>query len=249
MSNAKSDFFEELKIGIDFLSSIICEYKKKDNIEIEIRLGQIQFDSFKSGLGSNDFFNKIKNTLDSAKCWDKIINNKHEELCNNGLRRTTVFNGKKIMKHQCIKKERLINKNLKYLGTPYDLRISVSKEIPTEDKIKSGTGVLRKKNRFSYYYKDYVIDLTTVEQIHNGVSEINYELEIEFINLKNDISDKYRAHSGLLLIRDVINICEKIEDGCKLSAEETKETKKTKETNENDDYNLAKQINNMEISP
>ena len=241
MSDFKSDFFDELKVGIDTLSSLICEYKNKDNIEIEIRLGQIQFNSFKSGLGSKDFFNKIKNTLDSAKCWDKVVNNKHEELCHNGLRRTTVFNGKKVMKHQCIKKERLINKNFEYSGTPYDLRISVSKEIPTEDKIKSGTGIIRKKNRFSYYYKDYIIDLTIVEQIDNGVSETNYELEIEFINLKSDVSDKYRAHSGLLLIRDVVNMCEKIENGCKL----INVTNVTNDTNHND---LSKKLSDMEIS-
>ena len=148
--------------------------------------------------------------------WNKVINNKHEELCMNGIRRTTMFNGKKVMRHQCIKKERLLNINLEYSGTPYDVRISVSKEIPVEDKIKNGTGVLRKKNRYSYYYKDYVIDLTMVEQIDNGVSEIIYELEVEFKNLKNDISDKYRAHSGLLLIRDIINMCEKLEQGCEL---------------------------------
>jgi len=241
MSDSKSDFFDELKVGIDTLSSLICEYKNKDNIEIEIRLGQIQFNSFKSGLGSKDFFNKIKNTLDSAKCWDKVVNNKHEELCHNGLRRTTVFNGKKVMKHQCIKKERLINKNFEYSGTPYDLRISVSKEIPTEDKIKSGTGIIRKKNRFSYYYKDYIIDLTIVEQIDNGVSETNYELEIEFINLKSDVSDNYRAHSGLLLIRDVINMCEKIKDKCKL----INVTNVTNDTNHND---LSKKLSDMEIS-
>ena len=212
--SAKSDFENELKAGIDKLSILICEYKKKDNIEIELRLGQIQFNEFKSGLGSKDFFIKIKDTLDSSKVWDKVINNKHEELCINGIRRTTMFNGKKVMKHQCIKKERILNVDFQYSGTPYDVRISVSKEIPVEDKIKNGTGVLRKKNRFSYYYKDYVIDLTMVEQIENGVSDIVYELEVEFKNLKNDISDKYRAHSALLLLRDIINMCEKLQTVC-----------------------------------
>ena len=216
MTSFKNDYFDELKNAIDSLSSLICEYKKINNIEIEIRLGQIQFNQFKSGLGSKDFFNKIKSILDDSKCWDKVVNNKHEELCINGIRRTTVFNGKKVMKHQCIKKEKILNENFEYLGTPYDIRIAISKEIPTEEKIKSGEGILRKKNRFSYYYKDYIIDLTIVEQVENGVSEINYELEVEFINFKNDISDKYRAHSGLLLIRDIINMCENIKEGCKL---------------------------------
>lgn len=213
---SQNDFSEELKSGIDYLSQIINQYKKTENIEIEIRLGQIQFDGFKSGLGSKDFFDKIKNTLDSAKCWTKIINNKSEELCNNGIRRTTHFNGKKVMKHQCIKKEKIVNKNFEYTGTPYDLRISVSKEIPVDDKIKPGNGIIRKKNRYSYYYKDYIVDLTEVEQIENQVSVINYELEVEFTNLKSDVSNMYRAHSGLLLIRDIINMCEKIECGSKL---------------------------------
>ena len=231
----KQDYYDELKMGIDILTSIICEHKKKSNIEIEIRLGQIQFNEFKSGLGSKDFFNKIKNILDSSKCWDKVINNKYEELCLNNLRRTTFFNGKKIMKHQHIKKLKLYKDDLEYTGTPYDIRISVAQEIPTADKIKSGEGIIRKKNRFSYYYKDYRIDLTTVEQIDNGVSIINYELEVEFINLNNnnDILDKYRAHSGLLLIRDIINMCEEIETGSKLILSEK---------------NLSKSLNNMEIN-
>jgi len=213
---SKIDFEDELNDGINVLSSIIYEYKKKDNIEIEIRLGQIQFNEFKPGLGSKEFFFKIKDKLDSSTVWDKVINNKHEELCLNGIRRTIMFNGKKVMKSQCIKKERILNSNLQYSGTPYDVRISVSKEIPVEDKIKLGTGILRKKNRYSYYFKEYVIDLTIVEQIENCVSVIIYELEVEFTNLKNDISDKYRAHSGLLLLRDIINMCEKIEDNSKL---------------------------------
>ena len=215
-SITNNDFFDEMKSGIINLSSMIKQYKKSDNIEIEIRLGQIQFDRFKSGLGSKEFFDKIKNTLDAAKCWTKVINCKSEELCNNGLRRTTLFNGKKITKNQCIKKEKILIKNFEYSGTPYDLRISVAKEIPVDDKIKSGNGIIRKKNRYSYYYKDYIVDLTEVEQIENKVSLINYELEIEFTNLHSNISDEYRAHSGLLLIRDMINMCEKIELGSEL---------------------------------
>ena len=210
-STNNSDFFDELKIGIDNLSSFIAEYKKKDNIEIELRIGQIQHDGFKPGLGSKDFYNKIKNTLDSCKTWSKIVNNKSEEICSNGLRKMTTFNGKKVMKQECIRKEKIIKKDIKYTGTPYDIRIAVSKEIPVQDKIK--TGILRKKNRHSYYHKDYRIDLTITEQIDNEVSITNYELEVEFLNIKNEVNDMYRAHSGFLIMRDMINMCEQIEDG------------------------------------
>lgn len=221
-----SDFFDELKIGIEKLSEIISENKKKENLEIEVRIGQIQHDGFNPGLNSKEFYDKIKTTLDTCKIWKKVINNKTEELCSNGIRRTLTYNGKKVMKHQCIRKEKILTTDLSYSGTPYDLRISASKEIPVEDKIKTGTGILRKKNRFSYYHEDYRIDLTIVEQIENGVSCINYELEVELLNIKNEISDKYRAHSCILLMRDMINMCEKIEKGSKLELLVKKEKEK-----------------------
>lgn len=211
-----NDFYTELKNGIDILTDMIEEFKTENNIEIELRLGQIQFNEFKAGLGSEKFFEIIKKRLDTAKCWTKVLNNKYEELCLNGLRRTISINGKKVIKNQCIRKEKIKNINLEYCETPYDIRISISREIPSEEKLKSGTGILRKKDRYSYYYKDYIIDLTNVEQIDNGVSVFFYELEVEFINLKNDISNKYRAHSGLLLMRDIINMCEEIQENSKL---------------------------------
>ena len=214
--NTNSDFESELQIGINKLMSLISEYKKKDKVEIEIRLGQIQHNGFKSGLGSKDFYNRIKNTLDSSKAWTKIINTKTEEYCESGLKRITSFNGKKVMKHQSIKKNKISTIDLQYYGTPYDIRLCVSTEIPVEDKINVKNSTLRKKNRYSYIYKDYQIDLTQVEQIYNGVSEINFELEVELNNLQNNVIDKYRAHSALLLIRDIINMCEKIESGCKI---------------------------------
>jgi hypothetical protein len=234
----KNDFYNELTTGINELSKLIKKYKNTENIEIELRLGQIQFNGFNSGLGSKTFYDKIKSILDSSKCWSKIETNNFEELCNNGIRRTISINGKKVIKHNYIKKEKIETKDLEYSGTPYDIRICVSKETPIIDKnvkIKTGTGIIRKKNRTSYYYKDYVLDLTIVEQIENNVSEIKYELEVEFLNLlqidKTDkteqnktqvqgpaavatqVTDVFRAHSGLLLIRDMINMCEKIEDG------------------------------------
>lgn len=121
-----------------------------------------------------------------------------------------------MLNYSLLDKEKIKNINLEYCETPYDIRISISREIPSEEKLKSGTGILRKKDRYSYYYKDYIIDLTNVEQIDNGVSVFFYELEVEFINLKSDISDKYRAHSGLLLMRDIINMCEEIQENSKL---------------------------------
>ena len=210
-----NDYYDELSVGIDFLTKMIKEYKSNDNIEIEIRIGQIQYDGFKSGLSNKDFYNRIKLKLDSSKVWSKVLTPKTEETCHNGLRRIEKFNNKKV-KYEHIMKKKHSFKDLQYSGTPYDIRLCASSEIKTEDKIQKGEGIIRKKNRTSYYYKDYVIDLTLVEQIKNGVVNINYELEIEIVNLKNEISDKYKAHSALLLIRDIINMCENIDNESKI---------------------------------
>jgi hypothetical protein len=202
------DFYDELKIGIDELQQLIARYKMDKEIEIELRIGQIQFDGFKPGMGAKSFYEKVKNILTASNCWEKVTEDKYTEWHQDGIRKTTVHNGKKI-KPICIKKEKLQNINLKYNNAPYDIRISVAKEVAVSTKItKTAKTVIRNKIRHSYYYRDYRIDLTEVEQICNNVTENKYELELEFLNLDSKVSDLYRAHSGFLLFRDIINMCE-----------------------------------------
>lgn len=210
------DFYYELEEGIFELANIFYQYKKNDNIEIELRIGQIDTSNnrFNPGLGSQDFYNKIQKVLESNKNWDKIIKTTSEELINNDIRKTLKYNNKKVIKNVCIKKNKIKTVDFTYNGTPYDIRMSVSNEIPTDEKIK--TGIKREKDRTSYCHKDYRFDLTTIIQTDNTVSTTIYEMEIEFLNLKNNVSDIYRAHSGLLLMRDIINMCETITSDCKL---------------------------------
>ena len=213
------DFVNELDSGIQELKGVISEYKQTENVEIELRIGRIEGDKFNSGLKSESFFNQIKERLDSNPNWDKVLKIKTTELNNQGVRKITHFNDKKMAKSSCIKKSRLKNINLRYNNTPYDIRIGVSKEIDSDIKIRIGT--TRIKDRVSYFHKDYRLDLTKVEQTENTVTSINYEFEVEFLNLDNEVSDLYRAHSGLLIMRDIINMCEPITES-KLELEQTK---------------------------
>ena len=213
------DFVHELHSGIQELKGVISEYKQTENVEIELRIGRIEGDKFNSGLKSESFFNQIKERLDSNSNWDKVLKIKTTELNNQGVRKITHFNDKKMVKSSCIKKSRLKNINLRYNNTPYDIRIGVSKEIDSDIKIRIGT--TRIKDRVSYFHKDYRLDLTKVEQTENTVTSINYEFEVEFLNLDNEVSDLYRAHSGLLIMRDIINMCEPITES-KLELEQTK---------------------------
>jgi len=202
------DFYDELKIGIDELQKIIMQNKTNKEIQIRLIIGQIQFDGFKPGMGSKTFYDKVKEILTASNCWEKIAEDTFTEWQQNDIRKITVHNGKKV-KSNCIRKETLHHINLKYNNAPYDIHISIAKEVTVSTKItKNATTLISNKNRCSYYYRDYRIDLTEIEQICNNVAENKYELELEFLNLDSNISDLYRAHSGFLLLRDIINMCE-----------------------------------------
>jgi len=219
----EKDFYQELEVGILELSKIIKKYKKQDNLEIELRIGRIVEEEetpgkiyFESGLSNQEFYEKIQSQLEKCEVWQKKIKNKTEEYIHKNLRKTVSFNGKKLVKPTYIQKDKIYNLDLTYTNTPYDIRISVAKEIEDNDiKFKnSDAKILRKKERTSYFYKDYRIDLTEVNSIdNNGIETKTYELEVELLNLKNNVNDIYRAHSSLLLTRDFINMCETIEDG------------------------------------
>jgi hypothetical protein len=207
----ETDYINQFNESINDLSNIIEKYKKNSVIEIEVRIGRFESGKFVPGLNSKEFFDKIKNTLNASNCWTKVNNIITEDICQDNIKRITNLNGKKVAKHIYQMKEKVTNIDYSYENTPYDIRINVSKETTVLDKkIKSNEGLTRKKNRLSFIFKDYSIDLTEVTIIDNGIETINYEVEVELINLESNVSNFYRAHQTLLIIRDLINMCESI---------------------------------------
>ena len=207
----ETDYINQFNGSIGDFEKIIEKYKKNSVIEIEVRIGRFESGKFIPGLNSKEFFDKIKNTLNISKCWTKVNNIITEDLCQDNIKRITFLNGKKVTKHIYQMKEKVIYIDYSYENTPYDIRINISKETTVLDKkIKSTEGLTRKKNRQSFIFKDYSIDLTEVTIIENGIETINYEVEVELINLESDVSNFYRAHQTLLIIRDLINMCESI---------------------------------------
>lgn len=217
---SKSDFFSELNDGINILKELIKKYKASENTEIELRIGQIQENSFIAGLNSSDFYEKI---LEKLKCCNefKKIKNTTEDIISDKYRKTISFNNKKVSKQIVMYKNTIEKHNLTYTGTPYDIRISVAREIMVNDvKVQKTTeSIIRKKERNSFIYKeDYRIDITKVTTTQNTVENVTHELEVELLNLRSNVSDVYRAHSALLLLRDAINFCEEISEDSKLES-------------------------------
>lgn len=212
----KTDYYNQLSDAIAVLEDIIKKYKLNESVEIELRIGQFNQGSFCPGLRSEEFYLKVKNALESCKSFTKTLESYTEELVHNGFRRTMLFNTKKVQKNITIKKEKLLVKDFNYKGTPYDVRISVctEKEVASHEKIKSGEGILRKKKRNSFFIDFFRFDLTKVITVDNTVETTTYEFEIEIT--RDFIDAHHTAHSALLKMRDIVNICEEITDESKM---------------------------------
>lgn len=196
-----SDHFNQLESAIKTLETLIKKYKNYKNVEIEIKLGRID-GSFVAGIHSESFYEKIKETLNSYKGWDSVKEENTIDYIKDSYRKTGDI---------IIHKKRLETVNFMFKGTPYDFRICVSTETPcTLTSFKHS--LIRKKNRVSYVYKECKLDLTKIEEETNDEIIENEEFEVELIKLNSSTSDVYRAHSAMLKIRDIINICEQIDN-------------------------------------
>tara|TARA_Y100000389_G_C17342916_1_gene454318 strand:- start:277 stop:894 length:618 start_codon:yes stop_codon:yes gene_type:complete len=196
-----SDHFSQLEPAIKILETLIKKYKNHKNVEIEIKLGRID-GSFVAGIHSESFYDKIKQTLNSYKGWNSVIEENTIDYIKDSYRKTGDI---------IIYKKRLETFNFMFKGTPYDFRICVSTETScTLASFKHS--LVRKKNRISYIYEECKLDLTKIEEETNDEIIENEEFEVELIKLNSSTSDVYRAHSALLKIRDIINICEQIND-------------------------------------
>lgn len=196
-----SDYYSQLEPAIKTLEHIIKKYKSTKNIEIEIKLGRID-SKFIAGIHSETFYNQIKSALDSYSGWDSVKKENTTDYIHESYRKTN---------NNIILKKRLESVNFNFKGTPYDFRICVSTETPCNLKSFKHS-IIRKKERVSYVYKECKLDLTKVEEETDDEIIENEEFEVELIKLDSATSDLYRAHSALLKIRDIINICEKIQD-------------------------------------
>ena len=212
--------FDNLKDSINKIEEMVNKYKNYDHLEMEFRLGFIEEDEnnkeFNTDIGEC-FKEKIGKVLETCKEWsvkeririkDYIVNNKRLSIDPNGNKK-------------CIRKEKLCKLDFRFEGTPFDIRVCFSQEIPItiEDfKKEKKNYYIRQKDRMSYKYKTWIFDITEVRLEDNTVETINCEVELE-CNLLESLeskSSKYIVHSSLLKVKDLINMCEKIENETKL---------------------------------
>jgi hypothetical protein len=198
--------------AINTILPYLDKYKDVDNLELEFRLGFDEEDGFDTNV-NNDFFIKILKTLETNKSWNSKERTRVNDYFHGGKRLTVDYKGGK----NCMKKEKLCVLDFEFTDTPFDIRICFSKETPipiSEFNPPSKKIFNREKNRTSYGYKTWVYDITVVKTIENEVEDLSYEVELE-CNVQESLKRMkpfYFIHSSLLKMKDLINICEKVED-------------------------------------
>jgi hypothetical protein len=214
--------------AINILKPYFDKYKDVENLEVEFRLGYLEEDDDKqlfNSFVSKEFFSNIINTLRTNKHWISKEREVTKDYFDNGMRLSVECNGKKT----CIKKNKLCTVDFTFNGTPFDIRVCFSTETPVDVgkfKPKKPKDIYnREKDRVSYKYKSWSYDVTSVKTIDNTIEDVIFEFELE-CDVKESLKTmdiNYMIHSSLLKMKDIVNMCEKIEDSSKLEFYNTKE--------------------------
>ena len=197
------------------LVELVEKYKDYSNIEIEIRLGYIEDNYFDTNI-TNEYYKKINNTLNSFEGWSYNDNKTTTDYYYDGnLRLSIDTEGNR----SAMKKVRLVDIDIAYDSAPFDIRISVSQETPIDpnDINNNNLKTSRNKKRITRIHDKWKFDLSEVTTEHNTLKKKGYEFEIEIDNLSDTLNkynndSMYVAHSTLLKLRQVINMCEEPEE-------------------------------------
>jgi hypothetical protein len=191
--------------AFDQIEPIFNQFKNRANVEIEMRLGKISYGKFDTNVGQQNF-KKILQGLENYKGWEKVVKSNTTAYFTGDIR---VIDDEDTGVSSAHKKTKLKKTDIHLEDKPYDLRFSVSTEVPCP---KPGENTeyedMRIKKRISFIRKNLSIDMTVVSgDADDPDSEENerYEIELEIVKPSN-VKDK----------NDLYNIVHKVDDILKL---------------------------------
>ena len=221
---------KDLIPAIQEFQDILDKYKDVPHLEIEIRFGFIEdYDdgstTFDTNIGS-DFNADINNILCSYNKWKvdkKTVTTDYYVNTEDGKVRLSIDNQGN---RSAMMKIRLEDIDFTYESGPFDIRISISQEIPKDPSDISLDEIIisRSKNRSTKKFETdnlpgciWSFELSEVTTVNNALESKSFEFELELdnpiISLKNCKNDKqWLAHSTFLKIRQLINFIEEPED-------------------------------------
>lgn len=168
----------------DKLYPIVQKHKDDAHVELEMRLGKFNGKLFDTNVGKATF-DRVMVGLQKYMGWEKVIGSQHEVFYreSDGTRISVDEDtGAEVI----VRKERVKNEDFKKMkGTPYDVRFSVSKEIPLPEDTARDMDKKKLKKRMSFVRKNLAIDMTMcIGDAHDKDSEdpVVYQIEFEIID-------------------------------------------------------------------
>lgn len=191
----------------DKIYPLILKHKNESHIEFEMRIGKFNGKMFDTNIGK-ETFDKIMKGLQKYTGWEKVIGTEHEVFYKE-TDGTRISIDEATGAETIIRKERVKNEDFKKMkGTPYDVRFSISKEIPLPDDTSRDMDKKKIKKRLSFIRKNLAIDMTIcIGDSHDMDAEDPMVYQIEF-----EIVDPTRVQTK----DELFNIIHKISDVFKL---------------------------------
>ena len=190
----------------DTIQPIFEKYQHEEHIEFEMRLGKFNCGVFDTDV-SKEKFEFMMDGLKKYTGWEKILSTNEEVYYreNDNLR---ISIDEDAETETIIHKETIHKENFSKLkNTPYDLRFSVSREVPVEqydgemDKKKT-------KERTSFIRKNLSIDLTVVtgeSEDMDSEESTTYQVEFEIIDPKK-VEDDEKLLNIIHKVKDLFNM-------------------------------------------
>jgi hypothetical protein len=191
----------------DKLYPLVQKYKDEAHVELEMRLGKFNGKMFDTNVGK-ETFNKVMMGLQKYTGWEKVIGSQHEIFYKESDG-TRISIDEDSGAEEIVRKERIKNEDFKKIkGTPYDVRFSISKEIPLPEDTNRDMDKKKLKKRMSFIRKNLSIDMTMCEgDFHDKDSEdpVMYQIEFEIID-PTRVQTKDELFNIIHKVKDLFNL-------------------------------------------
>lgn len=188
------------------IQPIFEKYQHEEHVEFEMRLGKFNCGVFDTDV-SKEKFEFMMDGLKKYDGWEKILSTNEEVYYreNDNLRISIDEDAETetIIHKEVIHKENF----LKLKNTPYDLRFSVSREVPVE-QYEGEMDKKKTKERTSFIRKNLSIDLTIVtgeSEDMDSEESTTYQVEFEIIDPKK-VEDDEKLFNIIHKVKDLFNM-------------------------------------------
>ena len=190
----------------DNVKDLIFQSKDIPGLEIEMRLGKMNGTFFDTNVGSQTF-DKILEALEQFQHWEEKKSDTAEVFYYNESKKRLTWdedNGTQ----ECVMKKNILKKDFSDDKSPYDVRVSVCQEIPTDKPEDEDADRMIEKYRRSFIRKNLSIDMTIISGDSQDMDDEDgkkFQVELEIID-PSKIEDEPKLFNIINKVSDILKI-------------------------------------------